>query len=43
MSYLKRAREVFDIELAAVKAVRSQLTNSFDEAVGLIASTLAKR
>ncbi|MBT4902580.1 MAG: SIS domain-containing protein, partial [Verrucomicrobia bacterium] len=43
MSHLKRAREVFDIELAAVKAVRSQLTKSFDEAVGLIASALAKR
>ena len=39
MSHLKRAREVFDIELAAVKAVRSHLTKSFDEAVGFIAST----
>ena len=43
MSHLKRAREVFDIELAAVKAVRSHLAKSFDQAVELIASALAKR
>ena len=43
MSHLKRAREVFDVELAAVKAVRSQLTKSFDEAVRLIVAALAKR
>ncbi|MBT7734188.1 MAG: SIS domain-containing protein, partial [Verrucomicrobia bacterium] len=43
MSHLKRAREVFDIELAAVKAVRSHLTKSFDHAVELIVSALAKR
>ena len=43
MSHLKRAREVFDVELAAVKAVRSHLTKSFDQAVGLIVAALAKR
>jgi arabinose-5-phosphate isomerase len=43
MSHLKRAREVFDVELAAVKAVRSHLTKSFDEAVGLIVAALAQR
>ena len=43
MPHLKRAREVFDIELAAVKAVRSHLTKSFDHAVELIVSALAKR
>ena len=43
MSHLKRAREVFDVELAAVKAVRSHLTKSFDQAVELIVAALAKR
>ncbi|MED6314210.1 MAG: SIS domain-containing protein, partial [Verrucomicrobiota bacterium] len=43
MSHVKRAREVFDVELAAVKAVRSRLTNSFDQAVKLIVDALAKR
>jgi len=43
MSHLKRAQEVFDVELAAVKAVRSHLTKSFDQAVGLIVAALGKR
>ena len=32
MSYLKRAREVFDVELAAVKSVQGRLNRSFDQA-----------
>jgi len=43
MSYLKRAREVFDVELAAVKAVRGRLDSRFDKAVELITYALAKR
>ena len=30
MSHLAKAREVFDIELAALKSVRAQLDKSFD-------------
>ena len=43
MSHLKRAREVFDVELAAVKAVRGRLNATFDKAVALITYALAKR
>jgi arabinose-5-phosphate isomerase len=43
MSYLKQAREVFDIELAAIKAVRAQLDGAFDAAVELIVEALSKR
>ena len=43
MSHLTRAREVFAIELAALKAVRATLDASFDRAVELIAETLARR
>lgn len=43
MSHLARAREVFDIELAAIRAVRSQLNKQFEEAVGLIVSALRQR
>ena len=43
MSHLKRAREVFDVELAAVKAVRSRLNATFDKAVALITYALANR
>jgi arabinose-5-phosphate isomerase len=43
MSHLPRARKVFDIELAALKAVRAQLDESFDEAVELIVATLRQR
>ena len=42
-SHLARAREVFDIELAAVKAVRGQLDASFGRAVELIVETLRQR
>ena len=37
------ARKVFDIELAALKAARAQLDESFDEAVDLIVATLRQR
>jgi arabinose-5-phosphate isomerase len=43
MNHLARARKVFDIELAAVKAVRAQLTASFDAAVDLIVKILESR
>ncbi len=43
MSHLARAREVFDIELAAIKAVRAQLDLLFDEAVDLIVQALRAR
>ena len=39
MSRLAKAREVFDIELAALKAVRALLDKSFDRAV----ETIVKR
>jgi arabinose-5-phosphate isomerase len=37
------ARKVFDIELAALKAARAQLDQSFDEAVDLIVAALRQR
>jgi arabinose-5-phosphate isomerase len=40
---LVHARKVFDIELAALKAVRGQLDESFDEAVELIVAALRRR
>jgi len=43
MSHLARARTVFDIELAALKAVRAQLDQQFDDAVGLVVETLKQR
>lgn len=43
VSHLAKAREVFDIELAALKAVRAQLDESFDTAVGIISAALARR
>jgi arabinose-5-phosphate isomerase len=43
MSHLDRAREVFDIELAALRSVRALLDKSFDHAVELIAETLNRR
>jgi arabinose-5-phosphate isomerase len=43
MSYLSRARTVFDIELAALKAVRAQLDQNFDHAVELIVEALKQR
>jgi len=43
MSHLKRAREVFDVELAAVQAVKGRLNATFNRAVELITYALAKR
>ncbi|HZV34293.1 MAG TPA: KpsF/GutQ family sugar-phosphate isomerase [Verrucomicrobiae bacterium] len=43
MSHLARAREVFDIELAALKSVRALLDQSFDRAVETVVETLARR
>jgi arabinose-5-phosphate isomerase len=41
--HLARAREVFDIEIAGLRAVRSQLDDNFDQAVDRIAKSLAAR
>lgn len=43
MSHVAKAREVFDIELAAVRAVRAQLDDQFDCAVDLIVAALRNR
>ncbi len=43
MNHLAKAREVFDVELAALKAVRSRLDKSFDNAVETIADALGRR
>jgi len=43
MSHLTRARDVFDTEIAALKAVRARLGESFDRAVESIVETLQRR
>src|ERR1043165_2918738 len=43
MSHLRRAREVFDVEIAALKAVREHLDDSFDRAVEMIVEALRGR
>lgn len=43
MSHLPQARRVFDIELAALRAVRAQLDDAFDRAVALTVETLQRR
>ncbi len=43
MSHLAKAREVFDIELAALKAVRALLDKSFERAVETIVAALKNR
>jgi arabinose-5-phosphate isomerase len=43
MSHLPRAREVFDIELAALRRVRALLDDSFDQAVELVVESLSRR
>jgi arabinose-5-phosphate isomerase len=43
MKHLAQAREVFDIELAALKAVRAQLDESFEQVVELIVEALRQR
>jgi len=43
MNHLAKAREVFDIEIAALKKVRAQLDASFSAAVDLIVDALKRR
>ena len=43
MNHLARAREVFDIEIAALKAVRTQLDGAFEAAVALVTVAVAQR
>jgi arabinose-5-phosphate isomerase len=43
MSHLAQARRVFDIELAALRAVRARLDASFGRAVELVVATLQNR
>ncbi len=43
MSHLTKAREVFDIELAALKTVRTLLDKSFDRAVETVVEALKQR
>jgi arabinose-5-phosphate isomerase len=42
-SHLTLARQVFDIELAALRAVRAQLDGAFSQAIDLLVSTLRAR
>jgi arabinose-5-phosphate isomerase len=43
VSHLAKAREVFDIEIAALRGVRALLDRSFDAAVELVAQALSRR
>lgn len=43
MSHLAKARQVFDIEIAALKKVRAQLDRSFDRAVEVIVEAVKRR
>ena len=43
MTHISQARKVFDIELAALKAVRAQLDSSFDAAVETFVEALKRR
>jgi arabinose-5-phosphate isomerase len=43
VNHLPKAREVFDIEIAALKKVRAQLDKSFDRAVEMIVEALKRR
>jgi arabinose-5-phosphate isomerase len=43
VSHLALARQVFDVEIAALKAVRSQLDDAFDQAVAASVATLRQR
>src|ERR1043165_7317626 len=43
MNYLAEAKNVFDIELAALKKVRSQLDGSFSRAVEVVVEVLRRR
>ncbi len=43
MSHLARAKKVFDVEIAALKSVRTQLDKSFAAAVEIIIQAIARR
>ncbi|MFM1943348.1 MAG: hypothetical protein RI897_2330 [Verrucomicrobiota bacterium] len=43
MSHLKRARQVFDVEIAGLRAVRQQLDADFEGVVELLVEVLRKR
>ena len=43
MSHLAKSREVFDIEISALKSVRAQLYKSFDRAVETVIAALKQR
>lgn len=43
MNHLAQARNVFDVELAALRAVRAQLDAAFERAVQLVTDCLARR
>ncbi len=43
MNHLSKARDVFDIEIAALKKVRAQLDSSFDRAVEIIVEAIKRR
>src|SRR5438552_3890528 len=43
MNHLTRAREVFDVEIAALKEVRKQIDGQFEVAVETIVAALKKR
>jgi len=43
MSHLARARDVFEVELAGLKAVRARLDGSFDDAVDRMVEALRRR
>lgn len=43
MNHLPKAREVFDVEIAALKKVRAQLDKSFDRAVEIIVEAIKRR
>jgi arabinose-5-phosphate isomerase len=43
VNHLIQARRVFDVELAALKAVRAQLDSGFEHAVELVVETLRQR
>jgi arabinose-5-phosphate isomerase len=43
VTHIAQARKVFDIELAALKAVRAQLDSSFADAVDIVVDALGRR
>jgi arabinose-5-phosphate isomerase len=43
VNHLAKAREVFDVEIAALKKVRAQLDESFESAIEIIVETIKRR